>query len=87
MEKNKVKLLAIQMESAIGNLDLNIQTVKNLLHANLEKCSADFVFLPELWTVGWDCPSFPQSAETLEESKAIQMLQVTAKQFNVNIIR
>ena len=35
MEKKKVKLLAIQMESAIGNIDLNIETVKNLLRANM----------------------------------------------------
>ena len=66
MEKTKVRLLAIQMESAIGNVELNIETVKNLLIANLKKYGgADFVFLPELWTVGWDCPSFPPSATTL----------------------
>ena len=46
MEKKKVKLLAIQMESAIGNIDLNIETVKNLLRANLDKYGeCDFVFL------------------------------------------
>ena len=47
MEKKKIRLLGIQMESAIGDLDLNIRTVKNLLSANLEKYNgADFVFLP-----------------------------------------
>ena len=88
MEKKKVvKLLAIQMESAIGNVDLNIETVKNLLRANLEKYpQVDFVFLPELWTVGWDCPSFPDSAETLEDSKAVKMLKGIAKEFEVNIL-
>ena len=88
MEKKKVvKLLAIQMESAIGNVDLNIETVKNLLRANLEKYpQVDFVFLPELWTVGWDCPSFPYSAETLEDSKAVKMLKGIAKEFEVNIL-
>lgn len=87
MEKTKVKLLAIQMESAIGNIVLNIETVQNLLRANLNKYGqCDFVFLPELWTVGWDCPSFPQSAETLEESRAVKMLQEIAKEYSVNII-
>lgn len=87
METKKIKLLAIQMESAIGDLSLNIETVKNLLTANLSKYSdTDFVFLPELWTVGWDCPSFPDSAETLETSKAVKMLQEIAKEFSVNII-
>ena len=88
MEKKKVvKLLAIQMESAIGNVDLNIETVKNLLRANLGKYpQIDFVFLPELWTVGWDCPSFPDSAETLEDSRAVKMLKGIAKEFEVNIL-
>lgn len=105
MVKKKIKLLAIQMESAIGDIELNIESVKNLLEANLTPhpqtlsynglvegspdnvtFTPDIVFLPELWTVGWDCPSFPESAETLEESKAIKMLQEIAKKFNVNII-
>lgn len=88
MEKKKVvKLLAIQMESAIGNVDLNIETVKNLLRANLGKYpQIDFVFLPELWMVGWDCPSFPDSAETLEDSRAVKMLKGIAKEFEVNIL-
>ena len=86
MEKTKVRLLAIQMDSAIGNVELNIETVKNLLIANLKKYGgADFVFLPELWTVGWDCPSFPPSATTLDESNAVKMLCDIAKEFNVNI--
>ncbi len=86
METKKVKLLAIQMESAIGNVELNIETVRKLVRANLEKFQyADFVFLPELWTVGWDCQSFPDSAETLEDSKAVKMLAEIAKEFSVNI--
>lgn len=87
MEKTKVKLLAVQMESAIGDLNLNIETVRNLLRANLEKYEGvDFVFLPEVWTVGWNCPSFEESAETFESSKAIEMLQNIAKEFSVNVI-
>lgn len=75
------------MESLIGELDLNIDTVKNLLIANLQKYDgADFVFLPEVWTVGWYTPAFLKTAETLEESKAVKMLSEVAKKFNVNII-
>ena len=71
----KIKLLAIQMESAIGDVALNIETVKNLLKANLDKYgNVDFVFLPELWTVGWDCPSFPASAEVLLKRKLTSFL-------------
>lgn len=75
------------MESAIGELDLNIETVRNLISENIEKFGeVDFVFLPELWTVGWDCPSFSASAETIEESKAVRMLKEIAKKFHVNIL-
>ena len=87
MEKKKIRLLAVQMESAIGNVDLNIETVKNLISENIEKFGgADFIFLPELWTVGWDCPSFPKSAETLGSSRAVEMLKEIAKKFSVNIL-
>ena len=86
VEKEKVRLLAIQMESIIGELNLNIETVKNLLIANLEKYDSDFVFLPEVWTVGWHTPAFIESAETLEESKAVNMLKEIAKEYSVNII-
>lgn len=86
-QKEKVRLLAIQMESVIGELELNIDTVKNLLIANLEKYEgADFVFLPEVWTVGWYTPAFIKSAETLENSKAVNMLKEIAVKYNTNII-
>ena len=87
IQKEKVRLLAIQMESVIGELELNIETVRNLLIANLDKYEgADFVFLPEVWTVGWHTPSFKESAEELEKSKAIEMLKEIALKYNVNII-
>ncbi len=87
VEKEKVRLLAIQMESIIGELNLNIETVKNLLIANLDKYDgADFVFLPEVWTVGWHTPDFIKTAETLGESKAVKMLQEIAVKYKTNII-
>ena len=87
IQKEMVRLLAIQMESVIGELELNIDTVKNLLIANLEKYEgADFVFLPEVWTVGWHTPAFLKTAETLENSKAVSMLSQIASKYNVNII-
>ena len=87
IQKEKVRLLAIQMESVIGELDLNIDTVKNLLIANLEKYDgADFVFLPEVWTTGWYTPAFIKTAETLENSAAVKMLKEIAVKYNVNII-
>lgn len=87
MEKEKVRLLAVQMESVIGEMNLNIDTVRNLLCANLEKYEgADFVFLPEVWTVGWEPSVFRATAETLENSSAVKMLKEIAKKYNTNII-
>lgn len=87
MVEKKIKLLAVQMESAIGDIDLNIETVKNLLCANLEKFgNVDFVFLPELWTVGWDCPSLPKCVEAIDRSKSLKMLKEIAKDYKVNIV-
>ena len=87
VEKEKVRLLAIQMESITGDLKLNADAVRNLLIANLEKYNgADFVFLPEVWTVGW-CPHlFQDTAEAIEESVAVKMLSEIASQYNTNII-
>jgi len=87
IQKEKVRLLAIQMESVIGEPEINIDTVKNLLIANIEKYEgADFVFLPEVWTAGWHTPAFLRTAETLEDSKAVRMLSEIALRYDTNII-
>ncbi len=85
-KKKKIKLLALQMGSKIGDKEENIKTVKKLLERNLSKHSADFVFLPEVWTVGWDCPSFKDCAEELDSAASISMLKSMAKEYNTNII-
>ena len=74
-KKTKINLLAIQMESVIGEVRANIDKVEKLLVNALENKKADFVFLPEVWTVGWDCPSFPLVAEEILNSEALKMLQ------------
>ena len=87
MEKEKIRLLALQMESVIGEMEINISTVKNLITANVEKYkNADFLFLPEVWTVGW-CPKyFQKTAESLDDSSAVKMLSEMARKYNINII-
>ena len=87
MEKANVKVLAVQMESAIGELKLNIDTVRNLLIANFEKYgNADFVFLPEVWTVGWEPSVFPDTAQDINDSDAVKMLKEIAEKYSVNIV-
>ena len=86
MEKKEVKLLAIQMGSAIADVDKNILKVEKLLEENLSLNLADFVFLPEVWTCGWDCASFGDCAEDIEQAKSINMLKKIAQKYNTNII-
>ena len=85
-KKTKVNILAIQMSSEIGQIRVNIEKVRKLLEKNLLSYRADFVFLPEVWTVGWDCQSFPDCAEIFDDAESIKMLQRIAKTYDVNII-
>jgi predicted amidohydrolase len=75
------------MESVIGDINLNIETAKNLIVENLEKFEgADFVILPEVWTVGWHPVDFVKSAENICNSKAVKMLSSLAEKYGTNII-
>lgn len=85
-KKTKIKLLAIQLGSVIVDKEANIKKAEKLLEDNLSSNSADFVFLPEVWTSGWDCPSFEVCAEDINNSNSIRMLQNIAKKYSTNII-
>lgn len=82
----KVSLLAIQLGSEIADKKKNIAKTESLLRNELSKEEADFVVLPEVWTSGWDCESFPECAETLADGESVKMLQSIAKEFGVNIL-
>ena len=84
--KRKIKLLALQMSSKIGDKEENIKKVIKLLEKNLSEHETDFVFLPEVWTVGWDCPSFKHCAENIKDSESIGMLKKFAVTYSTNII-
>lgn len=86
MAQKKVKLLAIQFASIIADKKKNIERMKVLLEGNLRRYKPFAVFLPEVWTSGWDCESFPACAENLDSADSIEMLKSIAKTFNVNII-
>ena len=85
-KKNKIKLLALQMGSSIGNKSANIKKVKNLADKYLSDNFVDFLFLPEVWTVGWDCPSFKDCAETIDSAESIDLLKNIAQKYKTNII-
>ena len=85
-KKNEIVLLAIQMGSIIADINSNVRKVEELLESNLSKKSANFVFLPEVWTCGWECSCFKDCAENIEDSISIAMLKRIAKKYNTNII-
>ena len=85
-KKTKVNLLAVQMGSIIADKLANLNKVESLLENSLSNYSADIVFLPEVWNVGWDCQSFPLAAEDLNSSVSIKMLQTIAKKYSTNLV-
>ena len=85
-KKTKIKLLAIQIGSVIADKRANEENVEKLLEKALSSQSADFIFLPEVWNVGWDCPSFHSCAEEFENSSSLILLKKIAQKYSVNII-
>ena len=82
----KISLLAVQIGSVIADKKKNIEKVENLLRDELSNEKSDFVFLPEVWTSGWDCPTFSECAEDILGADSVCMLKNVAKAFGVNII-
>lgn len=83
MEEKKITVSAIQMCAKIGDKQANFKKIKQL-STQIE--SADFIVLPEVWTVGWSCDDFTQSAESLENSETLDFLKQIAVEKNSNII-
>lgn len=81
----KINVMAIQMSSELGDKQQNITKIRKLINDNA-KPETDVIVLPEVWTVGWACDYFTQSAEYLEDSEVIKTLSELAKAHNVNII-
>lgn len=81
----KFNVMAIQMSSVLGDKKQNLAKIRNLINSNT-KSKTDVIILPEVWTVGWVCDYFPESAETLKDSEVIKSLSKLAKAHNVNII-
>lgn len=80
----KIKVLAIQMESAIADKQKNYDKISSLIDKNIAS-DTDIVILPELWAIGWACDKFGECAETGEGS-TIDFLSNLAKKYNINIL-
>ena len=81
----KIKIMAVQMESAIADKYKNFEKIKTLIEENIMP-DTDIVVLHELWTVGWACDRFVESSEKLENSKTIKFLSEIAIKYNTNIL-
>ena len=85
MEQKKVNLAILQMSSVIGDVEANIEKVKQIISNELPS-DTDVLVLPEVWTVGWSCSHFQETAQNLKDSSVIKFLSEIAKSHNINII-
>src|SRR5574344_1707631 len=84
-KRKKIKILAIQMSSVAGEKFANYEKVALLIRSKI-KDGADFIVLPEVWTTGWNCERFRNSAENIANSQTINFLSEIAQNSNSNII-
>ena len=80
-----LNVMAIQMSSVLGKKEANIKKIEDLIDKNITK-ETDVIFLPEVWTVGWACEYFTDSAESIDNSSVIDFLSQIAKKYSVNIV-
>lgn len=85
MEEKEIRISMLQMSSIIGDVEANCEKVKNIILENLD-LKTDVLILPEVWTVGWECSCFRNSAQKLSNSSVISFLKNLAKRYEFNII-
>lgn len=85
MEQKKVNISLLQMSSVIGDVNANIEKVKKIIAQNLNY-QTDVLILPEVWTIGWSCSHFRESAQDLYNGSVATFLSEIAKNYNTNII-
>ena len=86
MENIQIKTAALQFESVIGNFEANHKKLLGLLDKNVKGRSFDLLVLPEVWTVGWECSKFINSAEEVSNSRTINLLSDIAKKYSSYIL-
>lgn len=85
MEKEILKVAMLQMSCITGNFEANIKKVKAMTSSLLTN-DLDVLVLPEVWTVGWSCKDFIQSAQTIQESSACRLLSNIASTYKTYVI-
>ncbi|MBQ8458765.1 hypothetical protein IJ541_01530 [bacterium] len=81
--EQKVNISMLQISSVIGNVEANIKKVEKFINESLPN-KTDVLVLPEVWTVGWSCSHFIESA--IFENEVKDFLSDIARENNINII-
>jgi len=84
-KEKRLKILGIQMSSIIGDKWENFSKIVDLIEKNIKK-GTDIIVLPEVWTVGWKCSDFKDSAESIEDSETVEFLSELAIKYKTTII-
>ncbi len=84
MAQKKVNISILQMSSVIGNIEANLNKVQQIIDCELNP-NTDLLILPEVWTVGWSCSKFIQTAQDLSGS-VIRFLSNVARTNCINVI-
>ena len=84
-EAKSLNLSILQMGSVLGDVEANISKVERLVNESLPM-GTDVLVLPEVWTVGWACSKFVQSAQDLTSGSVFNFLSNLAKNYHINII-
>lgn len=83
-------ILAIQMNSIIGDYEANCKKVSDLIsnfydnYCKKVNKKPDIIFLPEVWTLGWYTDCFRDLAKKNEDS--VEFLSEIARKYDANII-
>ena len=80
----EINIAMLQMSSVIGDTEANLKKAENIIKNSLPN-NTDVLVLPEVWTCGWSCDKFTQTAQSLDGT-IIKFLSNTAKNYNMNII-
>ena len=81
----KVNISMLQMSSVIGDVEANISKIDTIIKQELPQ-NCDVLVLPEVWTCGWVCDKFIETAGNINNSSVINFLSTIAKNYNINII-
>jgi len=84
MRENQKNILGLQLSCTLGDRKANIEKVNLALEKYKDK-QIDFLFLSEVWGVGWSPEIFKKYAEDTK-GETITFLKGIAKKYNTNVI-